>query len=284
MQRRAFLHATATATAMVAFRKLAFAKDKPLTEPLLAAWSGRFGGVPPFDKVRVKDFKPALLKGMELRRAEVAAIAATKDLPTFENTILAYEDAGRPYTRAVNIFDTYASSMNDKAMQAVEQEIAPLRAALIDELVQNEALFAKIKTVHGARAKLEPDQARLTDVTYRFFARRGAALGKPAKDRMKAVNQRLATLFTTFSQNALADEESQHLLLATEADLAGLPEQLRAAMKAAAEGKKLKGWLVSNTRSSVDPFLTYSSRRELREQAWKMFISRGESEGARHRP
>ena len=285
MQRRTFLTAAATTTAMVAFRKhLAFAKDKPLTDPLLAAWSGRFGGVPPFDKVKVKNFKPAILKGMDLRRAELAAIVANKDAATFENTILAYEDAGRPYKRAIDVFDTYTGTMNDKATQAVEKEVAPLRAALIDEIVQNEPLFARIKTVHGARAKLEPDQARLTDTIYRYFARRGAGLGTSQKERLKAINQRLATLFTTFSQNSLADEESQHVLLASEGELEGLPEQQRAAMKAAAEGKKLKGWLVSNTRSSVEPFLTYSTRRDLRERAWKMFVSRGESKDHDNRP
>src|SRR5688572_8904886 len=207
MQRRTFLYATATTAVTVAFRKhLAFAKDKPLTDPLLAAWSGRFGGVPPFDKVKVKNFKVAIQKGIELRRAEVAAIVATKDAATFENTILALEDSGRPVARAFNIFDTYISSMNDTAMQAVEKEVAPLKVAMLDELVQNEALFARVKTVHAARAKLEPDQQRLTDVVYRMFARRGAALGKSQKERMKAINQRLSTLFTTFSQNALADE------------------------------------------------------------------------------
>ena len=285
MQRRTFLTATATTAALVAFRKhLAFAKDKPLTEPLLAAWSGRFGGVPPFDKVKVKDFKPAIQKGMELRRAEIAAIVANKDAATFENTILALEDSGRPYNRAFGIFDTYTSSMSDKAMQAVEKDVAPMKVAMTDELVQNEALFARVKTVHGARAKLEPDQQRLTDVTYRYFARRGAALGKSQKERMKAINQRLATLFTTFSQNALADEESQHVLLASEGELEGLPAEQRAAMKAGAEAKKLKGWLISNTRSSVEPFLTYSTRRDLRERAWKMFISRGESKDHDNRP
>jgi peptidyl-dipeptidase Dcp len=285
MQRRTFLTATATTAALVAFRKhLAFAKDKPLTEPLLAAWSGRFGGVPPFDKIRVKNFKAAIQKGMELRRTEIAAIVANKDAATFENTILALEDSGRPYTRAFNIFDTYTASMSDKAMQAVEKEVAPLKVAMTDELVQNEALFARIKTVHAARAKLEPDQQRLTDVTYRYYARRGAALGKSQKERMKAINQRLATLFTTFSQNSLADEESQHVLLASEGELEGLPAELRAAMKAGAAAKKLKGWLISNTRSSVEPFLTYSTRRDLRERAWKMFVSRGESKDHDNRP
>jgi peptidyl-dipeptidase Dcp len=285
MQRRTFLYATATTAVMVAFRKhLAFAKDKPLTDPLLAAWSGRFGGIPPFNKVKVKNFKVAIQKGIELRRSEVAAIVANKEAATFENTILALEDSGRPVTRAFNIFDTYTSSMNDKAMQAVEKEVAPLKVAMLDELVQNEALFARVKTVHAARAKLEPDQQRLTDVMYRLFARRGAALGKSQKERMKAINQRLSTLFTTFSQNALADEESQHLLLAAEGELEGLPAELRAAMKAAADGKKLKGWLISNTRSSVDPFLTYSTRRDLREKAFKMFVSRGESKEHDNRP
>ncbi len=248
------------------------------SEPLLAPWTGPYGGVPPFDKIKVKDFKPALMKGMDLSRADIKAIAENKEPATFENTIAALEDSGRSFSRAGSMFGTYTSTMNSKPMQEVEKDMAPVMAAFSDEITQNDALFQRIKAVYDGRktAKLTPEQNRLVEVTYQNFARRGAALGAKEKTRLKEINQKLATLFTTFGQNVLADEEGEQIVLEKEDELAGLPESLRASMKNAAEGKKLKGkWLVSNTRSSAEPFLTYSSRRDLREKVFKMWNSRG---------
>ena len=250
------------------------------SEPLLAPWTGPYGGVPPFDKIKVKDFKIALLKGMELGRKEIQAIADTKDAPTFDNTLVALEDSTRPFNRAGTMFGTYTSTMNNKAMQAVEKEMAPKLAAFADEITQNEALFARIKAVYDKKEKTTGEPARLVEVTYQNYARRGAALGKPQKARLKEINQKLAELFTTFGQNVLHDEESQTITLDKDADLAGLPESLRASMQTAADAKKLKGkWLITNTRSSAEPFLTYSTRRDLREKVWRMWISRGDTAG-----
>ncbi|HEX5063331.1 MAG TPA: M3 family metallopeptidase, partial [Kofleriaceae bacterium] len=283
MQRRTFLLSAASSAVLLSFKsKLSFAKggEKMPSEPLLAPWTGPYGGVPPFNKIQVKDFKPALKKGMDLSRADIKAIAESKDAATFENTIAALEDSGRAFSRCGSMFGTFTSTMNSKPMQTVEKEMAPVIAAFSDEITQNEALFARIKTVYDgrAKAKLTPEQNRLVEVTYQNFARKGASLGAKEKARLKEINQKLATLFTSFSQNVLADEEGQEIVLDKEADLAGLPESLRASMKTAAEGKKLKGkWLISNTRSSAEPFLTYSSRRDLREKVFRMWSSRGES-------
>jgi len=252
------------------------------SEPLLAPWGGPYGGVPPFDKIKVADFKPALLKGMELGRLDIKKIAESTDAATFDNTIVAFEDSTRPFNRAGTLFGTFTSTMNSKPMQAVEKEMAPKLAAFSDEVTQNDALFARIKQVYDNRtaAKFSPEALRLTEVTYQRFARRGAALGKAEKARLKEINGKLAELFTTFSQNVLADEESQTITLDKEADLAGLPESVRASMAAAAEAKQLKGkWLITNTRSSAEPFLTYASRRDLREKVWRMWISRGDTAG-----
>jgi peptidyl-dipeptidase Dcp len=292
MNRRTFLLSAGATAALIAFRsKLSFAKGdaampvkapKPPTEPLLAPWKGPYGGVPPFDKIKVKDFKPALMKGMDLSRADIKAITDSKDAATFENTIAALEDAGRPYSRAANMFGTYTSTMNDKAMQKVQKEMAPIMAAFSDEIIQNEALFQRIKTVYDGRAKanLTPEQVRLVETHYTNFARQGAALNKDQKAKLAEINKKLAELFTAFQQNQLHDEESGQVVLEKEDELAGLPESLRAAMKQEAEGKKLKGkWLISNTRSSAEPFLTYSSRRDLREKVFKMWNSRGDSAG-----
>ena len=250
--------------------------------PLLAAWTGPHGGVPRFDEVEVDAFGPAILAGIELNRAEIAAIAGERAAPSFDNTFAALDDSGRALKRAAQIFQIYASTMADKRVQAVESELAPMLSAFRDEIVQNEALFARLKTVYAARAdaNLSPEQQRLAEVVYTSFARHGAALGEAEKARLKQINQRLASLFTTFRQNGLADEEDYALVIDKESDLAGLPANLCTAAAAAAEAKGQKGkWLFSNTRSSIEPFITYSSRRDLREKGWRMWTMRGDHPG-----
>ncbi len=286
MHRRTFLAASAATTALAGtgvVAKAAPAADAPMPISMLAPWPSSRNGAPAFDKVKVADFKPALMAGIERNRADVAAIAANAAAPTFANTIAALEDAGRPLGRAVAIYGVYTSTMDDKPMQAVEQEMAPVLAAFQDEVVQNAALFKRVKAVYDARqtSGLTPEQQRLTWVVYRNFARHGAALGAAAKARMAAINQRLATLSTSFSQNELADEEGYTLPISSEADLAGLPASLRDGAAAAAKDKGLAGqWVITNTRSSMEPFLTYSSRRDLREKGWRMWIMRGDNGGA----
>ena len=285
MHRRTFLH-TATASFVFAMiRNDISLAEQGATAPedaMLAPFAGPYGGVPPFDRARIGDFKPAILKAMDMQRAEIAAIVGNTDAPTFENTLVALEDSGRPLGRATSILRTFTSAKNDKAMQAVEQEMAPVLAAFEDEIVQNEALFQRIKAVWDGRAeaKLDGEQTRLLEVVWRMFTRQGAALGAKEKERLKEINGRLATLYTTFSQNQLADEEEQMVVLENESDLAGLPESLAAAARATAEAKGLKGkWAITNTRSSVEPFLVYSTKRDLREKGWRLFVVRGDSPG-----
>jgi peptidyl-dipeptidase Dcp len=284
MLRRTFVRTAASAAVLIAFRnKLSFAKGAGVTDdPLLAPWTGPHGGFPRFDKIKIAAIKPALMKGMDLQRAEILAIASSKDPATFDNTIAALENAGRPFIRANNLFNVYRSTMNDKAMQKIEQDLAPVLAAFFDEIVQNDALFSRIKMVHEGRkaANLSAEQLRLVEVVYRGFARQGAALGAKDKARLKEINGKLATLYTTFSQNELHDEEGYSLTLDSEADLAGLPDTVKASAREAAEAKKLKGkWLIANTRSAMEPFLTYATRRDLREKGWRMFVSRGDNAG-----
>lgn len=252
------------------------------TPLLLAPWSGPFGGVPPFDKIKVKDFAAALTAGMEQTRKEIAAIANAKEPATFENTIVAYEGCGRAFGRVASVFGTYIATMNDKTMQGVEVAMAPKRAAFSDEITQNAKLFARIEAVYKTRkkSKLTAEQQRLVETHYASFARRGAALPAAKKRRLAQINQRLARLFTKFSQNLLSDEESQTFAIDKAALLEGLPESLRTAMKATADAHKQKGkWLVTNTRSSAEPFLVYSANRELRKAVWQMWNTRGEHKG-----
>jgi peptidyl-dipeptidase Dcp len=246
---------------------------------LLSPWTGPYGGVPPFDKAKVEDFKPALLAGIDSHRAEIAAIANNPAPADFDNTIAALEDAGRALHRAGVVFGVFASTMNDKAMQAVEMEMAPVLAAFADEVIHNAALFARVKAVYDARetSGLTAEQKRLVWVVYRNFARHGAALGADDKARLAAINQRLASLYTAFAQNVLADEEEEFLVLESEADLEGLSRQQRQSAAAMAEAKGLNGkWAISNTRSDMEPFLTYAARRDLREKAFRLWTSRGD--------
>ncbi|HEY3122142.1 MAG TPA: M3 family metallopeptidase [Vicinamibacteria bacterium] len=249
------------------------------SNPLLAPWSGPYGGVPPFDKVKVEQFKPALEAAMAEQLAEIDKIANDPAPPSFENTLAALERSGRTLDRVSNIFGVYSSTMSTPDFQAVEQEMAPKLAAFSDQITQNEKLFERIAAVYGARetAKLTPEQKRLAWYDYTNFVRAGAKLDPAAKKRLSEINQRLATLYTKFSQNLLADEADYVLVLDNEADLAGLPDSLRAAAAAAAEERGYKGtWAILNTRSSMEPFLTYSDRRDLREKVWRTYYSRGD--------
>ncbi|HSD86815.1 MAG TPA: M3 family metallopeptidase, partial [Kofleriaceae bacterium] len=207
----------------------------------------------PFDRVAPEAIEPAVLAGMTAFRDELAAIANSPDAPTFANTIAALDNAGRTFNRASSLLSIHTSTLATPAMQATEARLAPVLAAFGDELIQNAALFARIRAVHDAGTKdLAPDEARLVELTYQSFARNGAALNDADKARMAAINQRLAVLFTTFSQKLLADEESQSVVLD--------------------DGSK-----IANTRSAVEPFLTYSTRRDLRERVWRMFVERGDA-------
>jgi peptidyl-dipeptidase Dcp len=166
--------------------------------------------------------------------------------------------------------------------QAVQREMAPRLAAFNDQITQNEALFKRIEAVYNSpdKAKLNAEQQRVTWLYYTNFVRAGARLNTDAKKRLSQINQQLAGLYTKFSQNVLAEETDQFLVLKSEDELAGLPQSLRDAAAAAAETKKQPGtWVIMNTRSSIDPFLTYSDRRDLREKAWRMFVNRGDNGG-----
>ena len=258
----------------------AVAADNPLLRP----WAGPFGGVPPFDQASPALLAPALEEGMALHLQELQAIADNPAPPTFENTIAAMERSGRALDRAATVYYIYGSTLSDDAVQQVERDIEPKLAAFRDRITQNEKLFKRIASVYATResAGLTPEQQRLTWLVHNNFVRAGAKLDASAKQRLAAINQSLAGLFTRFSQNLLADESERFLVLQSEADLAGLPESLRAGFAADAERRGQKGkWIVANTRSSVEPFLTYSTRRELREKVWRTFVNRGDNGDAR---
>lgn len=250
--------------------------------PLLAEWEGPYGGVPPFDEIRVEHFKPALEAAMAENLAEVERIASNPAAPTFENTIAAMERAGRTLDRVGTGYGIWSTSMNSPEFQAVEREMQPRLAAFSDQITQNEPLFRRIEAVYNSPEKSSwtPEQQRLAWVYHNNFVRAGARLDSAAKARLSEINQELAGLFTQFNQNVLADETDQFLVIRNEADLAGLPQSVRDAAKRAAVTREMPdAWVITNTRSSMDPFLTYADNRALREQAFNLFVNRGDNPG-----
>lgn len=250
---------------------------------LLAEWAGPYGGVPPFDKANVDEFLPALEAALAAGEAEIEAIAKNPEAPTFENTMAALENQGRALTRFGAIFFVFDSTMNDEKMQAASKVAYPKFAAYQDKIAQNVDLFKRVEAIYKGKSfkKLKPEQKRLVEDSYKAFVRNGVGLDEAGKKRLSEINQRLATLFTEFSQNLLADEESAVTFVAAKAGLKGLPDSIVAGMAAAAADRgKPRQWAVVNTRSSVDPFLTYADDRKLREKVWRTFVNRGDNGGA----
>ncbi|NGM50055.1 M3 family metallopeptidase [Caulobacter sp. 602-2] len=279
MQRRTFLLTTAAAAAASAAAPgLSFAAE---TNPLLATWTGPYGGVPAFDKMKIADLKPAVEAAMAKNQAEIDAITANKAAPTFENTIAALEDSGRTLNDVVCYYGIWGSNLSSPEFQAIEPELDAKFAEFGDKITQNAALFARIEAVYNSpeKAKLTPEQQRVTWIYYTNFVRAGAKLDPKAKARVAAINTELAGYFTKFSQNLLADEETYIEL--TDADLVGLPDSIKGAAASSAEQRKLPGkHIIVNTRSSVDPYLTNSPVRATREKVWKAFVNRGDNGGA----
>lgn len=249
---------------------------------LLNPWQGSFGGLPPFSGVTVSDFKPAIEAGMKEKQADIDAITNNKGPATFENTIAALEDSGRSLDRVLRVYSIWSGTMSNPEFQALEKEMAPRLSAFSDQITQNENLFARIEAVYESNEKksLTPEQDRLVWKYYTDFLRAGAKLDAGKKKRLTEINQRLASLFTQFNQNLLGDESS-YLVLENEKDLAGLSEALKSSFALAAGERGLKGkWAVTNTRSSVEPFLTFSERDDLREKVWLAFTKRGDNGNA----
>ena len=265
--------------ARLAVKRLTAEADKT---PLLAAWTGPYGGVPPWDKIRADAFPEAFAIGLELLAAEIAVIAENPEPPTFDNTMVAYQNVGRHFDRAETLFGVMSSSLNGPDVQAVDREWSPKISAANDAITFNDKLFARIAALFETRdaAQLDDEQKRLIKITHDTFVQRGAKLDSKQQEQLGKINQDLSVAFTDFRNKVLADENTW-VVLDKEADLAGLPESLRASYKAAADERKVAGkWVVVNTRSSVDPFLEASSRRDLREKVWKAFKNRGDNGGA----
>jgi peptidyl-dipeptidase Dcp len=247
--------------------------------PLNLPWAGPYGGVPPFDRARVVDFAPAVEQAMAEQLVAIDRIAADPAPPTFANTIAAAERAGRPLDRVLTVYGVFCSSLSDEPLQAVERDLAPKLAAFQDRIVQNAGFFRRVAAVHESadEAGLEAEERRAAKVLFTNLVLAGARLAPEEQAELASINEQLASLHTTFAQHVLAEESGQAIVLDDEADLAGLPEVARrAAAEAAEERGRAGSWAIPNTRSSVEPFLTFSERRDLRERVWRMFVDRGD--------
>jgi|GraSoiStandDraft_16_1057320.scaffolds.fasta_scaffold104147_2 peptidyl-dipeptidase Dcp len=249
--------------------------------PLLEEWGDPFG-VPAFDRIEPDHFRPAFAHAFASHASEVAGISGDAAAPTFENTIAALEASGQALSRTLNVFILLAGTHSNDDLLAIEREVAPRRAKHWDGILMDAALFGRIESLYRARDRLalSAEQRRVLERYYLKFVRAGAALDAGAKARLADINARLATLGTTFSQNVLADEQSYTLVLDGEDDLAGLPDFVRAAARAAAEQRGLAGkHVITISRSSVEPFLQFSARRDLREKVFRAWIARGDGGG-----
>ena len=181
--------------------------------------------------------------------------------------------------RVQTIYGIWSGTMNDEAFSKIEEEMDPKLAAHYDKINQNETLFKRVEAIYNSPElkKKTPEEQRLVWVYYTTFVRQGSKLDATKKARLSEINQQLAGLFTKFNQNLLGDESQLFLQITNEADLAGLPDSLKNAAASAAKSKGKEGWLIRNTRSAIEPFLTYSERRDLREKAYRLFINRGDN-------
>ncbi len=254
----------------------------PSNNPLLEHWQTPYG-LPPFDLVRAEHFSPAFAVALNAHRKEIDALASAVDTPTVANTLVAFDRSGRLLARVRELFFNLAAAETSPDLQKVELEIAPKLSAHNSAIYMNEALFSRIDSLQAQAEllSLTPEARRLLDRVHLDFVRAGAKLMPASKARYADVMARLAELTTQFSQNVLADESSYYLLLRDENDLAGLPESLRNAAKEAAIARGLKNaHVITLSRSLIVPFLTFSDRRDLREQVQRAWASRGEHDGA----
>jgi peptidyl-dipeptidase Dcp len=250
------------------------------TNPLLQKWEGNHNGVPAFDLVKIEDFAPAFEIAMTENRNELKAITSDSATANFENTIEAIEKSGYTLKRVRNIYEIWKSNKSTPELDKIQETMEPRLASFNDSIIQNAALFKRIDAVHNTLDKKSktPEQVILVDKYYKNFVLAGAKLDDKSKTRVAQINQELAGLFSKFSQHQLGDEGSKFVELKDEKDLTGLPKDMIAAQKEKATAKKLpNSWVIANTRSSIEPFLTYSDRRDLREKAWRMFINRGDN-------
>ena len=267
----------ATLAAEAAEARAVLPAQTPRAE-LLQEWTGPYDGVPPWDKVTPAKLREAMLEGIELARADVLAIANNPAAPTFANTLAAQELSGAPLDRAINIYGVMTSNIGGDEYDAVDTELSPILSGFFDEISFNDALFQRVKTIaDNADAQgLNAQQKRLAERSRDAFIRSGANLDAAGKAELGRINTALSNAFTRFGQRVVADENAWTVISA-EAGTAGMPDSNKAAAAGAARTRNVQGWAILNTRSAVDPFLTFADDRALRQQVWTKFVNRGDN-------
>ncbi len=252
-----------------------------LVNPALVDWNGHHG-LPRFDQVKDEDFAPGFDSALGVHDAEIEAIANNPEEPTFTNTVVALETAGDELSRVSSLFWGKAGAHTNENIQALEREIAPKMSRHYSKIGMNAALFSRIDRLWDKRKELglTLEEERVLERHWKGFVKAGAKLAKAEQERLADINEKLAGLGAKFGQNVLGDEKSWSLKLSGEAELDGLPAFLRDAMASAArERGEADGYMVTLSRSIIEPFLTFSTRRDLREQAFKAWAARGQNGG-----
>ena len=247
---------------------------------LLNEWEGPYGGVPAFNKMKVENIKDAMIQGMKFRLDEIENIAQNKDEPSFENTILQMERSGKELSRVYSYYGILSSNLSSPEFRKIQAELAPLLSEHQSKINQNEFLFKRIETVfnNSKDNPLEPDQQRLVEIIYNSFFMSGASLNQQKKKQYASINKRLSELYIKFSNNILNDEESYTTYL-TKEELGGLSEGfIKSAAEIAVKNGEKGKYAITNTRSSMDPFLTFSTEREIRKKVWKNYYSRADND------
>lgn len=281
MNRRQMILTSAGVLAVAACATSPYAAGGPeiRTGNVLAdPWPGPYQGVPPWDQVTPDLLRDALNKGIEQMRAEVEAVVSNPEPATFDNTILPLERGGQHIQRASSIFGVMIGNIGSADYQALNREMSPILSAASDEITFNEVLFQRIRTVHqnAASAGLTAEQARVVERRHDALVRNGAALDAAGKAELGRINQALSTAFTDFQQKVVADEQL-FTHIAAESGVAGLPDSNKSAAAEAARSRDLSGYVIVNTRSAVDPFLSFGDDRAMREQIWRKFVNRGDN-------
>lgn len=249
--------------------------------PLLSQWSTPFE-MPPFDRIQSAHFRPAFARAIAEHETEIDRIAMESAPADFENTVAAMERAGESLSRVAGTFFNLTGAHTNAELQAIERDMAPVLAGHSSKIMLNAVLFARIDALYEARSTLglDAEALRVLERLHARFVRSGAKLAGHDRTRMAEITKRLSVLGTQFSQNILADEGAYELVLEEADDLAGLPDFLIAAAASAASERGHEGrHVITLSRSLIVPFLQFSDRRDLREKAFKAWISRGESGG-----
>lgn len=253
-------------------------QNKKSDNPFFSEFNTPFG-VPPFEDIKFEHYKPAIEEGMRLQKLEIDSIVNNTEAPTFENTIAKLDASGEMLARVEGVFNNMLEANTNDSMQNLAQELAPILSGHSDDIMLNSKLFERVQAVYDNREKLEPEQRKLTELTYMDFVRSGAKLDDNAKARLRKINEKISLLELQFGDHQMADNNAFKMIIDNKKDLSGLPQSVIDAAAEAAKEDSLDGkWLFTTDKPSMIPFLQYSDRRDLREKLYTGYFMRGNND------